>query len=613
MENQKKMNTTTTVFGNELHRYSIADGIRDKNVLGFDPYKILTYKDKDLRKAVALDKSQSKIVEEALADPKKSEVFNKFMDSSKVKMAGFVGDDGKDVKGIEDYISNSQYRRKEHQQQVINDILGDYVRLSNNGMFHSIFATSSIDEAIEYYRLIKKQKPELKITALFDPNIDNNDGFALKEDGLIEIISDYNQRYGVDFSLATHAQFKKDIAARLSHKEPYILIERTPEKELDLLIVVDQMLTGFDSKWINTLYLDKILEYENIIQAFSRTNRLFGEKKPFGIIKYYRKPHTMERNIQDAVKLYSGDKPIGMFVERLSFNIKKMNEVFADISDLFSKAGSDDFTKLPEDKTERGKFAKAFKQLNEYLESARVQGFTWDKLQYEVTENKDEEEQTTSVSLNLDENTYLAMALRYKELFSGKDSDSEGSEDVPYEIEGYLTEIDTDKIDVDYMNSRFTKYLKILSQENVTEEQLEQGLNDLHKSFAFLTQEEQKYANIFIHDVQMGNVEVDSNISFREYVSLYQHNAENEQVSHLCSALGLDEKKLRSMMNCCLTENNINEFGRFDELKASVDKEKAKSYFEQLEGNPVSPFAVNIKIQTLLQKFLLSGGIEIEK
>lgn len=69
---------------------------------------------------------------------------------------------------------------------------------------------------------------------------------------------------------------KKDVAARFAHKKPYDRIEKDPEKQVGLIIVVDQMLTGFDSKWVNTMYLDKVLHYENIIQAFSRTNRLFG-------------------------------------------------------------------------------------------------------------------------------------------------------------------------------------------------------------------------------------------------------------------------------------------------------------------------------------------------
>lgn len=139
-------------------------------------------------------------------------------------------------------------------------------------------------------------------------------------------MTDYNERYEQDFRLANHAKFKKDIAARLAHKEPYLRIESTPQNQIDLLIVVDQMLTGFDSKWINTLYMDKVLKYENIIQAFSRTNRLFGPDKPFGTIRYYRMPHSMERNIYDAIKLYSGDKPIALFVEHFIFK-SQLNEL----------------------------------------------------------------------------------------------------------------------------------------------------------------------------------------------------------------------------------------------------------------------------------------------
>ena len=209
-----------------------------------------------------------------MSDPSKKAKFLEYLDSSKMPMVGYTEANGKSVKGIEDCIPATQYMTKEHQDKVVEDILDSWDILSQYSKFHAIFATNSIPEAITYYRLIKKKKPELKVTCLFDPNIDNTGGFAFKEDGLVEIIEDYNERYEQDFTLATHARFKKDIALRLAHKEHYKRIDKTPEKQLDLLIVVDQMLTGFDSKWINTLYLDKMLEYENIIQAFSRTNRL---------------------------------------------------------------------------------------------------------------------------------------------------------------------------------------------------------------------------------------------------------------------------------------------------------------------------------------------------
>lgn len=328
-ENQKKMSTTSTVFGDELHRYSIADGIRDGNVLGFDPYKVLTYRDIDLRRAVALKMANATTEDEAVKDPEKSRKYYYYMDTAKVKMAGHRDKSGKYIKGIEDFLPSEQYERVEHQEMVLQDIRENWLRLSHDSKFHAIFATSSISEAIEYYRLFKKSYPDLKITALFDPNIDNNGGVKFKEDGLVEILEDYNARYEQDFTLATHGKFKKDIAARLAHKNPYERIERAPEKQIDLLIVVDQMLTGFDSKWVNTLYMDKVLKYENIIQAFSRTNRLFGPDKPFGTIRYYRYPNTMERNINSAVALYSGNRPLGLFVEHLDYNLEKMNQIFA--------------------------------------------------------------------------------------------------------------------------------------------------------------------------------------------------------------------------------------------------------------------------------------------
>ena len=603
-ENQKKKNTTTTVFGNELHRYSIADGIRDKNVLGFDPCKVLTFKDKDVRKVVALEKAKAQTEEEAIADPVKSKVYYKYMDASQVGMAGHLDEKGDYIKGIEDYIPNVQYTTDEHTTLVVQDIIDNWVRFSHNSKFHAIFATSSIPEAINYYRLFKKMKPELKVTALFDPSIDNNGGVQYKEEGLVEIISDYNEKYGQDFTIPTFPKMKKDISARLAHKKPYERIANTPEKQIDLLIVVDQMLTGFDSKWINTLYMDKVLQYENIIQAFSRTNRLFGPDKPFGTIRYYRKPHTMERNVNDAVKLYSGDRPLGLFVQHLAENLKQMNELFESISELFSNAGIENFEKLPNDIAVCRKFAKDFKEFNGYLEAAEIQGFRWDTPSY-VDEDTGE-----VIDVAFDESIYLVLVLRYKELSSG--GTETGSDDVPYDLVGYITEIDTGRIDSDYMNSRFDKYIKLLSIEGTTKEALEQAETELHKTFAMLSQEEQKYANIFLHDIQRGDVKVADGKTLRDYINEYLSKAKNDQIHRVSVALGIDEDMLRKMMSLKLNESNLNEFGRFAELSNTVDKEKAKDYFEKVEKTKIMPFKVKMKADNLLRNFILNGGCEIQ-
>ena len=603
-ENQKKKNTTTTVFGNELHRYSIADGIRDKNVLGFDPYKVLTFKDKDVRKVVALEKAKAQTEEEAISDPIKSKVYYKYMDASQVGMVGHFDSKGDYIKGIEDYIPNVQYQTEEHTTTVVKDILENWVTLSHNSKFHAIFATSSIPEAINYYRMIKEMKPELKVTALFDPNIDNGGGVAFKEAGLVEIIEDYNERYGQDFTIPTFAKMKKDIAARLAHKKPYERIANEPEKQIDLLIVVDQMLTGFDSKWINTLYMDKVLLYENIIQAFSRTNRLFGPDKPFGTIRYYRKPHTMERNINAAVKLYSGDKPLGLFVQHLAENLKMMNELYEDISELFSNAGIENFEKLPSDISVCRKFAKDFKELNSYLEAAKIQGFKWEVTSY-TDDNTGE-----NIEMAFDEKTYLVLVLRYKELSGGGGGGT--GDDVPYDLVGYITEIDTGLIDADYMNSRFEKYLKLLNLEGASAEAVEQAETELHKTFATLSQEEQKYANIFLHDIQRGDVAITEGKTLRDYITEYLSKAKDDQIHRVAVALGVDEVKLRTIMSLRLNSTNINEFGRYDDLKKTVNKAKAKEYFEKIEGTKIIPPKVNVKVDNLLREFILGGGFEIE-
>lgn len=598
-ENIRHDNTTTDVFGDELHRYSIADGIRDKNVLGFDPYKVMTYNDRDLREAVALEKAKAATVTAALADPKKKTVFNRYMND---KMAGYQDSSGAYVSGIEDHLPGAQYEREEHWHAVIKDIDKIWVTLSQAGKFHAIFATSSIPEAIRYYRRMKTQCPQLKISALFDPTIDDegNGDPVFKTEGLVEILKDYNARYGQNFDLGSHAQFKKDIAARLAHKKPYTRIEIEPAKQLDILIVVNQMLTGFDSKWVNTLYLDKLLEYENIIQAFSRTNRLFGPDKPFGTIRYYRKPHTMERNIQAAVKLYSGDKARGLFADRLPRNLERMNAVFADITAVFAAAGIEDFKKLPDSLAERAAFAKHFQEFSKILEAARIQGFTWEQSVYES-----EDASKITVELTITYLQYLTLLQRYKELGTAGASAGGG---IPFDIDSHITEIDTGKIDADYMNSRFAKYLKELEGgDNIAKEKT---LAELHHSFTSLSQEDQKFAEIFLHDIQRGDLEVDPGRTFRDYLTHYQAKAQNKKVEDIVRILGIDKAKLTELMAAGLTEATLNEYGRFDDLKATIDKAKAKTHFDEISGESLSPAKVTIRATALLRNFILQDGFE---
>ena len=611
-ENQKRGSTTAMVFGECLHRYSIADGIRDGNVLGFDPYMVTTFDDHDVREAVALEQAKAATVAEAIFDDRKSKVFYYYMDSAKVPMGPMVDSAGNRIKGIEDFLTRAQYwPDTPHHEKVVEDILRRFPVLSHGNKFHAILATSSIPEAIDYYRAFKERAPQMKVTALFDPSIDNNAGSTVKEDALVELIEDYNKAYGQEFTIPTWPAMKKDISARLSHKKPYVNVDSNRDSRIDLLIVVDQMLTGFDSKWLNTLYLDKVIDYESIIQAFSRTNRLFGPDKPFGTIRYYRHPHTMKGYIEAAVKLYSGDRPLDMFVQKLPENIALMDTHLQEILMVFEAAGVGDLSKLPASQEARRKFAKEFVELNEFLEAAKVQGFTWEQDTYEFREEPKEGSQLSEsvlVQPVIDERTYLVLVQRYKELFSGGTPGD--APDAPYELDGHITEIDTGLIDSDYMNSNFEKWLKCLEQDD---EGLATAREELHRSFASLSQDDQRFAELFLHDVERGDATLEEGMTLRDYITSYACKAKNAQVQRVVEALGIDGDLLTAMVALDLTESNINEFGRFDDLKDSIDKVRAKAFFEQKEGKSLPPFKVNTRAAALLKRFILKGGFDIDE
>lgn len=601
-KNKKGTSTTADLFGNELHRYSIADGIRDHNVLGFNLEPVCTFKDSDLRTAVALDKAHAHTVDEAMRNERKSKIYTHYM--TKVPMAGRCvtceNGEQKYQQGIEDLLPACQYDTDGHRAAVVADLLDNWQRLSCRGKFHALLATSSIPEAIAYYRLLRQQGPGLKVAALFDQSSDNDDGTIAKEDAMVEMLGDYNSFFGQHFGLPTYASYKRDVAARLAHKRPYTAIDKQPERQLNLLIVVNQMLTGYDSKWINTLYLDKQLEYENAIQAISRTNRLFNPiEKPFGNIRYYRRPYTMKRDLYEAIATYSGGDPFAVFVPKLEDNLKCMNDRFFSIRHLFRSAGVPDMERLPDSEADRSQFARYMGQLNRYLEAAFIQGFEWSRLTYTFVHDDGPD---TEVTLEMNQQTYAVLMARYNELVRPGGGGGVGGE-APYDIENHLNEQAGEQVDNYYMNEHFKKYMRLLKDGAELEQT--QALQELHRSFAILSQEEQKYAQLFLGEVQRGEVEVDPDKSLSDYIAEYMQRACDDRIHRFATSLGLDEALLRRLCMQHPTADNINEFGRFDALKATVDLAKVRAYLEQHEGQPVPPHKVGSKLDKLLRNFVL--------
>ncbi|MFA5648772.1 MAG: type I restriction endonuclease subunit R, partial [Bacteroidales bacterium] len=217
------------------------------------------------------------------------------------------------------------------QQAVVEAILDKHNAATNSKRFNAVLATASINNAIEYYQLFKeiqKKKQEenpdytmLNIACVFSPPAEGNkDIQQIQEDltqerednkqnpeekkkALMEIIADFNTQYGTNHDINNFDIYYQDIQSRIKNQK-YSNKDYPHKNKIDITIVVDMLLTGFDSKYLNTLYVDKNLKYHGLIQAFSRTNRVLNDTKPYGNILDFR---SQQVAVNQAIALFSGE------------------------------------------------------------------------------------------------------------------------------------------------------------------------------------------------------------------------------------------------------------------------------------------------------------------
>lgn len=269
-ENAVKYRTTKDLFGDCLHKYTIKEAIDDENVLGFSAeyYSTFNLKNKD-----GDDLSPDEMIENGI-------------DTKKV------------------------YSNRERLEKIVDFIIEHHNNKTSGREYQSIFAISNIDTLIEYYRIFKEKNTNLKIAGIFtyDANVDlaNDEGtFEVEGDEckhpreyLDEIVADYNKMFGDNFNLNADNGFNSyfiDISKKVK------------ERKIDILLVVNMFLTGFDSKYLNTLYVDKNLKYHGLIQAYSRTNRILNVNKPHGNIVCFR---NLKKRTDEAIKLFSDENAI---------------------------------------------------------------------------------------------------------------------------------------------------------------------------------------------------------------------------------------------------------------------------------------------------------------
>ena len=246
-------------------------------------------------------------------------------------------DDGNVLRFHVDYFKPSENnpRRADgsiKKQAVVETILSKHNAATNERRFNAILATSSINDAIEYYHLFKQAQEQYKsenpsfeplnVACVFSPpaegdpdikqiqedlqqeKIDNEQEPEKKKQALKEIMTDYNRQYGTNHVIGDFDAYYQDIQQRIKDQQ-YSNKDYPHANKIDITIVVDMLLTGFDSKFLNTLYVDKRLVFHHLIQAFSRTNRILNETKPYGNILDFR---GQQDAVDDAIALFSGKK-----------------------------------------------------------------------------------------------------------------------------------------------------------------------------------------------------------------------------------------------------------------------------------------------------------------
>lgn len=266
VENAVDGHTTKEIFGNCLHKYLIKDAIADENVLGF----LVEY-----------------------------------------------------YHGNEDVDNADQDRMTE----IAKFILNNFNKSTFDGEFDALFAVQSVPMLIRYYKIFKSLNPKIRIGAVFTYNANssqddeqtgmNTGGFASESTGeadeLQAIMDDYNNMYGTSFTTENFRAYYDDINLRMKKK-------KADMKPLDLCLVVGMFLTGFDSKKLNTLYVDKNMEYHGLLQAFSRTNRVLNEKKRFGKVVCFR---DLKSKVDESIKLFSNGTPLEDIVRKPFDEVKR--------------------------------------------------------------------------------------------------------------------------------------------------------------------------------------------------------------------------------------------------------------------------------------------------
>lgn len=366
------IDTTEKLFGPELHSYTIDQAIRDGNVLGFHVDYINTgeFEDysslrDDLADKVLNDKPE--LGERAI----ERELLNK-SDAEIEQMA------------IKEQLLS--YHDETHIPRVVEEILSNWESQSQEKFFNAILTVAYKDRVIAYYNEFKKALAKMD----YDLNVamtfsfgNENDPDGISPDVIKEMFKDYGKFTGIEFRVEDGDSYFKDLVVRSTRGGS----GRNP-RNIDLIIVADQLLTGYDSRYVNTLYVDRSLELQGLIQAYSRTNRVQGPMKEFGTIINYKYPAITEEQVNRALTLYgSGGTSSLAIVEHYEVAVHKFKEAVGWMEEVLPDPTN--WADLETNNEQLDNFIESFTHANQQLNTVQqYYEYEWDDIEFGIDEHQ---------------------------------------------------------------------------------------------------------------------------------------------------------------------------------------------------------------------------------
>lgn len=501
-KNEHGKRTTADLFGDRLHTYVITDAIRDQNVLRFGIEYVGKYKQKS----------------------------NTFMDIE-----------------VEDIDRPEVWADEKRLGKIVDYIIAYHGQKTFNKEYSSIFAISSIENLIKYYEIFKKKKEAgehgLRIATIFTygANEDDDDAqdmlpgdelsmaadpkVAYKSkhtrDKLNEFIGDYNKMYGTNFSTEDDKLFEgyfKDISKRLKEREKETFNDE--KDRLDILLVVNMFLTGFDAKKVNTLYVDKNLKHHGLIQSYSRTNRILGEKKSQGNILAFR---NLKDATDKAITLFSNKEAIEeIILPPFEAIAKRFDEALKDLLKVAPTPQSVDDLVSEEDEAA---FIQAFRALlraKNVLES--YTDFSW-------------------AALGIDEETFIDFQTKYIDLYAKvKRENAKQKTSILNDIDFEVELIHRDIINVTYI----IKLLAKLKQARKTEkEQQKKAILDLLGSDVQLRSKRELIEKFIEENLP----KIEDADSIQEEFEKYWEEQKILALAKLCDDESLDKEQFKALID----------------------------------------------------------------